>query len=158
MAASFGLFLLLSQHIGNIQIFVLSSWIFKVFSKKIQNMNKVGETAMSWEIFFLNFYYFSLNSMVLDIRPTRGWNIFGSRKSWYMTKSTAEDTQSSIWFHFLVNKSLSSKQQKLNFWNWLYQKLAFLCRLLKKQPPENQTKQFWHQVSMQLWKLWSKFY
>ena len=51
-------------------------------------------------------------------------------------------------------KSLSIYQSKLNFWNRLDPKIAFLYHCWHKQPPDDQTIQFWHQVSKQFWKIW----
>ena len=51
-------------------------------------------------------------------------------------------------------KSLISKQSKLIFWNKLHPKLHFYAVCWHKQLPDDQTVQFWHQVSQQFWKLW----
>ena len=51
-------------------------------------------------------------------------------------------------------RSLSSKELKLNFWNQLHPKIAFYAVSGHKQSPDNQTIQFWHQVSKEFWKLW----
>ncbi len=52
-------------------------------------------------------------------------------------------------------RNLSSKQSKLNFETNYTQKLHFYAVSGHKQPPDDQTIQFWHQVSKQFWKLWS---
>ena len=51
-------------------------------------------------------------------------------------------------------RSLSSKQSKLNFKTQLHSKIAFYAVSGHKQPPVDQTIQFWHQMSKQFWKLW----
>ena len=57
-------------------------------------------------------------------------------------------------FHDKI-KSLSSKQPKLNFWNRIHQKkLHFYAICWHKQPPNDQTTQFWHQVSKEFWETW----
>ena len=75
------------------------------------------------------FHLFWLNVMICHLRQKRV-NIFEYLKLCQMTES-AKDIWSWICFQFL---SLSSKQSKLNFWNWLNPKLAFLCRLLTQTP------------------------
>ena len=69
--------------------------------------------------------------MICFFRPKRGWNIFESLKSWHITEF-AKDKQSWICIQFLVKKIkiLNCNKSKLNFWNRLHPKFAFLCRLL----------------------------
>ena len=77
--------------------------------------------------------------MIGYLRPKRGWNIFGSLKSWRMTESVKK-----VCIQFLVNKSTAlavisqswtvETDYKLNF------NLYAIC--WHKQPPVNQTIQF----------------
>ena len=58
-----------------------------------------------------------------------------------------------LYVHYILQGLISSKQQKLNLWNRLDQKYNLYAVCRHKQPSENQTKQFWHHVSMEFWKL-----
>ena len=51
-------------------------------------------------------------------------------------------------------QSLCSKQSKLNFWNWQYLQLHFYAVSWHKEPHDDQTIQFGHEVSMHFGKLW----
>ena len=103
------------------------------------------------------FVKFLTNVMICDDRPKRGCNIFESLESWQIAESV-KVTQIWICFKFLVNRSRASfsKHSKLNFWNQLHPKIAFVCCLLTQIVTWKPSIQFWHQVSKRFWKLWLK--
>ena len=118
--------------------------------------------STSWKSFEksndLRNYFFQLfwiTVMICYSRPKIGPNIFESLKSWQITDS-AKDQQGWICFQFLVSKS---RAEAVNSHHWTFetyctQNLHFYAVYWQKQPLDDQTIQFWHQVSEQFWKLW----
>ena len=136
-------------HVAHTNIFVWHSQIFHVFfyiekSCEIEQWPKESLLTNVW-----------LNILICDLRQNRGWNIFESLKSWYMTKSI-KHTQSRIWFQFVSEafKSSYNKQSKLNFRNRLHTKMHFYVVSWQKQPPDDPTIIFWPKASLQFGKLW----
>ena len=94
------------------------------------------------------FQIFWGNFMICALRPKKRGNIFNFLKYWYLTKST-KDTQNWICLLFLVNKSWA---EAVNRQSWTFetdytQKLHLYPVSWHKQPPDDQTVKFWHQVS-----------
>ena len=94
--------------------------------------------------------------MICYLRPKRGWNKYESLKSWHMTES-AKDKQSWVYIQCLVKKSRASAviSQSWTFKTNHTQNLHFYAVCWHKQPPDDQTIQFWHQVSKQFGNLWA---
>ena len=102
LAASGGIFQILTLYVVHTKISLWASRMFLVFSSILQQKWKIC-VKEHWPKKLL-FQKFWLNTMICYLRPKKRWNIFESLKLSQMTKS-AKDQQSWIFCQFLVNIS-----------------------------------------------------
>ena len=101
---------------------------FRFSSQLLNIMKKLCKIAITWEITFLKKIY--LTSWFVTQGQKEGGIYLGT---WNQDRWLSQQRTHKFEYVFVVGeqiRSLSSIQSKLNFWNQLHPKIAFLCRFL----------------------------